>query len=69
MTGEGAHYAKVDGVTGFWDAVWELLQNFGGPVGELIDKVQRKTGREALGLGVAGPTSSRDLSGPGPDLS
>lgn len=27
-------------MTGFWDAVLELLQNFGGPVGDLIDKVQ-----------------------------
>lgn len=27
-------------MTGFWDGVWELLQNFGGPVGQLIDKVQ-----------------------------
>jgi membrane protein DedA with SNARE-associated domain len=27
-------------MTGFWDGVWELLQNFGGPVGVLIDKVQ-----------------------------
>lgn len=27
-------------MNGFWDGVWELLQNFGGPVGELIDKVQ-----------------------------
>jgi len=27
-------------VTGFWDGFWELLQNFGGPVGGLIDNVQ-----------------------------
>ncbi|MFV0459465.1 MAG: DedA family protein [Actinomycetales bacterium] len=27
-------------MTGFWDGVWELLRNIGGPVGELIDKVQ-----------------------------
>lgn len=40
MTGESTRNAKVGDVTGFWDGVWELLQNFGGPVGELIDKVQ-----------------------------
>ena len=34
------HGGKVEGMTGFWDGVWELLQNFGGSVGELIDKVQ-----------------------------
>ncbi|QIK67373.1 DedA family protein [Nocardioides sp. HDW12B] len=27
-------------MTGFWDGVWDLLQNFGGSVSELIDKVQ-----------------------------
>lgn len=40
MTGDGTRGGKVDGMTGFWDGAWELLQNFGGPVGELIDKVQ-----------------------------
>jgi membrane-associated protein len=40
MICEDARGRRGGHMTGFWDGVWELLQNFGGPVGELIDKVQ-----------------------------
>ncbi len=40
MTGESARNKKAESMTGFWDGVWELFQDSGGPVSELIDKIQ-----------------------------